>query len=180
MSRWKEKYNIVRKEIIGMSHASASRQLYRMILLKYLKKLGLNICFRCKKPIEDVETLSLDHKVDWMNHENAHALFWDINNIAFSHKKCNVRGIGDVVKNRPNGMEWCYGCKQYLSIEKFSANNSDKQRRSVHGYCKQCAHEYYKKYYNNDKVNADGAAVGGGNPPHRFIVNRQGGRKVAY
>ena len=51
------------------------------------KKAGLSRCHRCKLLITDVAEFSVEHIEPWL--WNDVKLFWDINNIAFSHLSCN-------------------------------------------------------------------------------------------
>lgn len=75
------------KPQLGMSYASASRKLVRHILFDLLREYGRNICFRCNKEIGEIGDFSIEHKTPWLNGDPL--LFWDLTNIAFSHRKCN-------------------------------------------------------------------------------------------
>ena len=44
-------------------------------------------CYQCKKLIVDHEDLSVEHKKPWLDEDTR--LFWDMGNIAFSHRGCN-------------------------------------------------------------------------------------------
>jgi hypothetical protein len=54
------------------------------------QRLGDDICYRCKQPIESVDVFTIEHKLAWLEQPE---LFWDIGNIAFSHAACNRPGI---------------------------------------------------------------------------------------
>lgn len=72
---------------LGMPHGTASNRLRKNILFNLLKKHGENVCFKCSEVIDKVEDLSIEHKKPW---EGISAdLFWDLDNIAFSHMFCN-------------------------------------------------------------------------------------------
>lgn len=75
---------------LGMHVGTAHRQLHKMLLFKFAQKCSEDICFRCGKKIESAEEVSLDHKVGWRHEINAKELFWDINNLALSHLRCNI------------------------------------------------------------------------------------------
>jgi hypothetical protein len=81
----------MRKESIqlGMHYSTAQSRLKKIIIFEMCKKLGLTKCYRCGNEIINAEHLSFDHKKPWLDEENAKELFWDINNVSFSHKKCN-------------------------------------------------------------------------------------------
>ena len=58
-----------------------------MIMYSLARKLSMLDCYRCKKEIDDISDFTIDHKKGWVN--VSPALFWDMNNIAFSHATCN-------------------------------------------------------------------------------------------
>ncbi|SRR6266436_2979483 len=138
--------NTKKSETLGMPHGTASHRLRKNILFHLLKKHDENRCFKCGEVIEKVEDLSIEHKKPW---EGISAeLFWDLENIAFSHIRCNVphRRPGNPgcfpepfhqkTQNAPEGKAWCTGHQDYLSIESFHSN-----QRNVNGvasYCKEC------------------------------------------
>jgi len=131
---------------LGMSHGAAANRLRKNILFSFAKRLGEDVCFKCHKCIETVEELSIEHKQPWEN--KSADLFWDLENIAFSHIQCNrphtfSAGNPNVAlyapkktKEAPEGTAWCTGHQDYLLIEAFHAN-----QRNVNGvasYCKEC------------------------------------------
>jgi len=132
-------------EQLGISHGAAANRLRKNILFSLLCRLNENVCFKCKLVIEKVEDLSIEHKQPWEG--RSAELFWDLNNIAFSHLRCNqphVRGNGSEErrKQNPPGMNWCYQCKAFLPVENFVANKS--RWTGLHTECKECLH------YNRD------------------------------
>lgn len=72
---------------LGMPFGTANGKLRKMVLFHLLKKHKENFCFQCGTEIETVDELSIEHKKPWL-HESTD-LFWDIDNIAFSHHHCN-------------------------------------------------------------------------------------------
>lgn len=132
---------------LGMPHGTAAGRLRKNILFSLLVRHKENTCVRCNKEITKVENLSIEHIKPW---EGISAdLFWDLNNIAFSHVLCNRphrygSGNPDMgllcpnkkTKEAPEGMAWCSGHKDYLLVEAFHLNE-----RNVSGlasYCKEC------------------------------------------
>jgi hypothetical protein len=127
------------------SFGSACSKLRKAILFNCLVKLGENICFRCGESIVTADDLSIDHKVDWL--DNNPDLFWDLDNIAFSHAKCNrkARVLSEEALQRlreyghskqiacPTGKAWCGSCRDFLSVKKFGKNSS-----RVNGLCTEC------------------------------------------
>ena len=80
---------------LGIPHGTANARLRKTILFHLLKKHGENICFRCNKIIETEDSLSIEHKQPWL--DVSVDLFWDLDNIAFSHLVCNCKD-----SRRPN------------------------------------------------------------------------------
>ena len=73
---------------LGMPHGTATNRLRKMILFDLLKRHSENTCFKCSQAIECADDLSIEHKQPW---EGLSAeLFWSLENIAFSHLKCNT------------------------------------------------------------------------------------------
>lgn len=76
-------------EQLGMNFSTASARLRRNLMFAMAQRLGMDVCFRCHDLIESAEDISIEHKEDWLN--RSPELFWDIDNIAFSHRRCNKR-----------------------------------------------------------------------------------------
>ena len=76
-----------KSEQLGMHYSTAQGRLKKMLLFMFIKKLKLDLCFRCSKPIVTSRDLSIDHKKDWLDKDIRR--FWDLDNIAFSHISCN-------------------------------------------------------------------------------------------
>jgi len=84
-----ENSNKKRFEQLGMPIGTAQNKLRKLVMFQLIKKLGLNVCFQCKKEIEKSDDLSIEHKIPWLDSKNPKELFFDLNNIAFSHQSCN-------------------------------------------------------------------------------------------
>lgn len=80
--------NDKKKQQLGMAIGTASARLRKMILFGLVRRCGLDTCFRCGKQIGTVEEFSIEHKKAWL--DVSIDLFWDLDNIAFSHLVCNV------------------------------------------------------------------------------------------
>jgi hypothetical protein len=143
--------NVKKARQLGMPHGTAQGRLVKMLLLRMAQDLGRDFCHRCGGRIESVKELSTDHKKEWLDADTA--LYWDLDNIAFSHRSCNYaaarrttetfqasakangRARSKAVK-APPGTAWCYGHKKYLDKDLFNRNKwtvSGTQR-----FCKEC------------------------------------------
>ena len=79
-----------RHDQLGMPQGTASAILRKSILFSLLQQLELNTCFQCGFIIGSVDDLSIEHKVPWLDSENPKELYFSLDNIAFSHLKCNI------------------------------------------------------------------------------------------
>ncbi len=142
-------------EFLDMPIGTAMNRLRKMARLRLLQRLGEDTCYRCGEKITSADNLSLDHKQDWLGRDSE--LFWDLDNIAFSHQLCNSlgadhsvgaheRGMASADKTRkigPPGTSWCSGCQQFLPESDFVRNPSG--RNGKHWYCKQCTKKQREK-----------------------------------
>lgn len=116
-------------DILGMPYGTAGNRLRKLIMFHPLERHGENVCFKCKRPIETAEELSIEHIRPWQL--GGSRLFRDMSNIAFSHLKCNRQSVskpGSGVKRRkvgPEGTVWCNCCKDYLQVERFYKNRAN-------------------------------------------------------
>lgn len=131
--------NTKKSDTLGMPHGTAAHRLRKMLLFKYVQKAGDDICYRCKLKIDKIDDLSIEHKKSW---EGISAdLFWDLDNIAYSHIRCNVpnnhRGSG-VFKRKvgPSGTAWCIGHKNFVSVNSFYKNKT--RWSGLEQYCVEC------------------------------------------
>jgi hypothetical protein len=140
-------------EFLAMPHGTATNRLRKMILFNLVQRCNEDTCFKCGKKILTVEELSIEHKKPWEG--ISVELFWDLNNIAFSHLRCNKpHSYGNNKKVGPEGTDWCSGHKAFLPSEDFW--KSKRYVRGVLPYCKVC-HQYNNKE-NNRKKNGAGSS----------------------
>lgn len=119
--------NARKSAFLGMPHGTACGRLRKLVLFHLLQKHGENVCYRCSRLIETADELSIEHKQPW---EGVSAeLFWAMDNIAFSHLRCNLphnyRGNG-VWRRKvgPEGTAWCRRCKAFLPVAEFSVHRA--------------------------------------------------------
>jgi len=132
------KSNDHKNEQLGMPYGTACGRLRKMILLSLIKELGQNTCFQCGNAIETVAELSIEHKIPWIDNPN---LFWELDNIAFSHLLCNIKAARTIPGRqvRKDGSVWCARCKRWKNPSDFHRNRS---RTSGHmNRCKVCRKE---------------------------------------
>lgn len=81
---------------LGMNHSTASNRLVKDILWSYIVMNGEDYCHVCKEQMCR-EDFSIEHKEPWLHSDDPVGLFFDINNITYSHKSCNYSNA-----RRPN------------------------------------------------------------------------------
>ena len=107
-----------KKNQLGMHPSTASNRLKKSVLFSFAKKLDLNWCYQCGAEIEDIHKFTLEHKKPWLDSDEPEELFFDLDNIAFSHASCNY-AASRARKGMPcpsvtayrNGCR-CDGCKE--------------------------------------------------------------------
>jgi hypothetical protein len=124
---------------LGMPHGTANNRLRKMVLFHLLQKHGENVCFKCAGTIESTDELSMEHKQPWEG--ISVELFWSLDNIAFSHLRCNIphRYVGGGVGKRkvgPEGTAWCVECKTFSPTNEFSRNKS--RWNGLQNHCNRC------------------------------------------
>ena len=132
---------------LGMSFSTASNRLRKSILFMLVKKCGMDICYRCNQPIQSEAEMSIEHKKSWLG--VSAELFWDLENIAFSHHSCNVKEAKrkgwvanlrpqwtTYTKDAPEGKKWCSGHEDYLTVDQFSFDQHQPSGYRV--FCKEC------------------------------------------
>lgn len=103
--------NDKKSEALGMNYSTASAQLKKALMFRFVQVLKLDTCFRCGNVINSVEELSVEHKRAWLQEPDPKEAFFDLNNIAFSHlNPCNS-GAG-VKKTCKHGIHGCTTCIQ--------------------------------------------------------------------
>jgi hypothetical protein len=93
MDNHKSKAAAVKKQQLGMAYSTARSRLLKNIVFDLLKKGDANVCFRCGDTIETADELSIDHVKDWLYAEDAIELFFNVENIRFSHQGCNSGAV---------------------------------------------------------------------------------------
>jgi hypothetical protein len=134
---------------LGMPLGTAQGRLLKQLLFRMAQELERDVCFQCGEKINSVEEFSIEHKQPWL--DVSVELYWDLANIAFSHRVCNIRAARrdvprlreqlnrirvDRVKGAPEGQAWCYGHKDFLPKDQFNANSWF--RSGVQRFCKEC------------------------------------------
>ena len=73
-----------------MKLGTANGRLRKSLLFHLAKKCDMHYCYQCGGEIENLDEFSIEHKTPWLDSENPQELYFDVENIAFSHYVCNV------------------------------------------------------------------------------------------
>jgi hypothetical protein len=135
---------------LGMSHGKAVQILRKSLLFSLVKKLHLDVCYRCNKKIKNIKEFSIEHKRNWLHSSNPIKLFFNLKNISFSHLKCNCCSpehmkkfieLGRMANLKkkiicPVGQSWCSSCKLFKPIKEFYRNKNNFNRNGFTSQCK--------------------------------------------
>jgi hypothetical protein len=130
-------------KLLGMPHGTAAGRLRKLLLFKFVSIANENNCFKCNKEITNADELSIEHKQPWENISSE--LFWDLENITFSHLSCNRPhryGSGDNKKIGQDGTSWCSKHQRFLPVVDFYVDKRNWDGLSSN--CKKCHCEYTK------------------------------------
>lgn len=143
--RMKE-YNKEKARQLGMPIGTATARLKKSIMFELVKQLNLDICFVCQKKIESEEEFSIEHKTPWLYSKNPTELFFSLENIAFSHLKCNVSSRRKL-KEREIKELICMTCKKKFVGRMFRIRHKIKKGQ-IDFYCsKKCSNGNAGKGY---------------------------------
>ena len=78
-------------EQLGVPFGTASGRLRKKILFNLVQQTNQAVCYRCGERIETEADLSIEHKTPWLDSDNPKELFYDLDNIAYSHLSCNSK-----------------------------------------------------------------------------------------
>ena len=109
--------NNKKKEQLGVNSGTASAKLKKAIMFHMAKKLNEHYCFQCGLEIESIEEFTVEHKIAWLDSKNPKELFFDLNNIAFSHATCNYKAKRPRIANHPNIGTYNKGCRCSECVE---------------------------------------------------------------
>ncbi len=136
-------------KLLGKSFGASSGQLRKALLFKFAGQLGLTDCYRCGIEIDDIAEFSIEHKEPWGSAKNPVEAFFDLDNIAFSHLKCNYGAVNRNKTHCPkshayteantqiwNGGRWCRQCVSARDATRHQTRDRDKQRKYNREYAR--------------------------------------------
>ena len=123
--------NKKKREQLGMPFGTASGKLRKSIIFWLVQETKRDMCFRCDTQIVDIDNLSIEHKEDWLDSSDPVELFFSLDNIAFSHLKCNIsatdRKHGDRAMYNPGGCR----CNKCVDANRNYARDHIRNKRNI-------------------------------------------------
>lgn len=113
-------------ELLGVPIGTANARLLKALLFDLAKRLSLTRCFRCGGEIETVGTFSIEHKAAWEHSLAPRDLFFDLDNISFSHRACNYRAAA-----KPNKKYASRAEKDRAKDERVAADPIRRERKET-------------------------------------------------
>lgn len=117
-----------------MSHSTASNRLIKDIIFNFIKDKP---CCKCGESMSR-QDFSIEHIVPWLDSEDPVKLFFDLENISYSHIKCN---IGSARKTK-------------LTAEQQEAKRKEKNDRRRNSYRETYTTEKRRERYLKNKLKA--------------------------
>ncbi len=77
-------------EQLGMNPGTASHRLVKDLLWDFIVDSYLSFCFHCGESMSR-DNFSIEHKEPWLDSSDPVKLYFDLNNIAYSHRVCNSK-----------------------------------------------------------------------------------------
>lgn len=102
-----------------MNPSTAQGRLVKDILWSLIVKTNQHICCKCNKEMSR-DNFSIEHIIPWLDSEDPLKLFFDLENISFSHLSCNVSDA-----RRPHKIEDRNLAKE-IAREKHKINQRNK------------------------------------------------------
>lgn len=137
---------------LGMNPGTAAGRLRKLILFDLARQLNLVECFRCNLEICDIENFTIEHKIPWLDSEDPTKLYFDLNNITFSHMSCNYGAARKGQPDREMKNLLCTGCGDTFKKHVPDIRYAEKNYRQKDFYCSsKCAGKAKGKGYGRYK-----------------------------
>jgi len=107
-----------KKEVqLGIHPSTAAHTLRKQLMFHLAQKCSMDSCFQCGEKIKSADELSIEHKTPWLDSDSPKELYFNLDNIAFSHLKCNVSAARRSKSACGNIRSYQNGCRCSLCKE---------------------------------------------------------------
>jgi hypothetical protein len=121
-----------KKNQLGMNPATANGRLIKDLLFDFAIKAG-HVCYRCGGELTR-ETFSIEHILPWLDSDNPIEMYFDLENIGYSHLGCNVgarrQGIKPVKLYTHGTSGYRIGCRCSICKSTYSIDRSKRYKES--------------------------------------------------
>lgn len=117
-----------KKMQLGMNPSTASGRLVKDVLWSLIQETEQDVCCKCGEKMTR-ETFSIEHITPWLDSEDPVGLYFDLENIGFSHHSCNV-GDARSARKKYDTPEEAYQAKLKNSRERRKASYTKEWRQA--------------------------------------------------
>ena len=118
-----------KKMQLGMNPSTASHRLVKDVLWSLIVKTEQHDCCKCGEPMSR-ETFSIEHLDPWLDSDDPVGLYFDLDNIGFSHLRCNVADARS-------------GSPRVYESEQHRIQSRQERRRGTRPYCPEKRRQQY-------------------------------------
>lgn len=111
-----------KRQQLGMNPSTARSRLVQDVLWMLIEKSGMNVCHQCGEPMCR-DTFSIEHKDPWLDSDDPIAMYFDLQNVGFSHQGCNSGAA-----RRPHK----HATREIAYQKKLESNQRSKQKLRVY------------------------------------------------
>lgn len=115
--------SLKKSEQLGMNPSTASGRLIKDLLWNFINLQGMNTCHHCGKEMTR-ETFSIEHVIPWLDSEDPVGLYFDLDNIKFSHLACNCKAAKRSIPQHGTNYMYSNGCRCELCVKEKQKSNS--------------------------------------------------------
>lgn len=110
-----------KKMQLGMNPSTASHRLVKDTLWRLIQQTDQTACVKCGDDMTR-ETFSIEHLEPWLDSEDPKTLYFNQDNIGFSHLKCNMADSRSQIRNPVCGTAWSYrnGCRCVTCVDGYA------------------------------------------------------------
>lgn len=96
-----------KKMQLGMNPSTAANRLVKDLLWSFILQSNRGNCCKCNLPMAR-DTFSIEHIEPWLDSDDPVKVYFDLENIGFSHLRCNVEDRRIEKKEYPCGSKEAY------------------------------------------------------------------------
>lgn len=113
-----------------MNPSTASGRLVKDILFSFVQKEEY-MCHHCGEPMSR-EDFSIEHIRPWLDSKDPVGLYFDLDNISFSHLKCNIGASRQPTTKHPSIRSYAYGCRcdECRELKKLDQRKTRKKKKN--------------------------------------------------